>query len=251
MGTDSAVTRTITTPSGKATRRILTGYRKVYEIPKIKAGISFWGKGKIGNFPLDVWIPDFIQSHEDEYDNIHDFSFLLQDTLRDLIPELTAPEGSYEYRYGNRGFHLAGYVEYQKQQVPTFYHIHNGQSETRPDINPRIINANHDLPPQKVLELFLERKYPNVRNGDFHIYSLLFRTILNQLMGLRIEGRPFKILDSSKFNSKIEAHSEFVRFWIRLVRDIYALSELPEIIGGDISIISITPNGEITFSYKP
>ena len=93
------------------------------------------------------------------------------------MPEITAPEGTNEYRYGNRGFHLAGYTEYGGNQVPTFYQIHNGQSEVYPEINPRIINANQDLPPQEVLDLFAKNLAPHVRNGDFIFYAILFNTL--------------------------------------------------------------------------
>jgi hypothetical protein len=248
MGADSAVTQHASTPSGRRIPRILTGLRKVYHIPKINAGISCWGKGRIGNYPVDVWLPDFIDSHENEYDTIYDFAILLQDELRELVPELSAPEGSREYRYGNRGFHLAGFVEYQGRTVPTFYHIHNGQSETYPNINPRIINANHDLPPQRVLELFSQRRIPHVRNGDFILYTQIFDR-LYQLFN-QFPNR-LRFPDPTKFESPLSAYSEFVRFWIRLVRDIYALSNLPEIIGGEISVLSIAPTGETSFSSRP
>lgn len=255
MGTDSAVTRTIPSPSGESVRRILTGYRKVYHIPKTNAGISCWGKGKVEDYPLDVWLPDFIYSHEEDYDNIHEFAISLQDKLGDAVPELTDPEGSYHYRYGDRGFHLAGYVDYQGKPVPTVYHIHNGQSETNPEINPRKINANNDLPPHEVLDLFSKNKAPHVRNGDFRLYAIIF----DRLTGLfcefykssRESSRPFIFPDPRKFESILNGNSEFVRFWIRLVRDVYALSNMPEIIGGDISILSIAPTGESKYSIRP
>lgn len=257
MGADSAVTYRnfyVIDPSGRRRPRILTGCRKVFQIPKIRAGISFWGKGTIGNITTDAWLSNFIISQEEQYENIHDFAILLQDELRRLVPEISAPEGSPEYRYGNRGFHLSGFVEYQRQSVPTFYHIHNGLSEVYPDINPRIINANQDFPPQKVLELFSEGIAPHVRNGDFFMYSTLFQnlnTLFNRLSKrLRDRGKQFKFPDTSKFTSRLEAYAEFVRFWIRLVRDVYALSNLPEIIGGDISVLSITPTGETSLSSK-
>jgi len=255
MGTDSAVTQPRTTPTGRTFNRILTGLKKVFHIPKINAGISCWGKGNIGDYTVDVWLPDFISSHEEEYDTIHGFALLLQNELRDIVPVLTAPEGSYEYRYGNRGFHLSGYVEYNGQQIPTFYHIHNGLSETYPDINPRIINANHDLPPKEVLRLFLKNIAPHVRNGDFMLYSMLLDIITNLFDSLHkkltVRGRPFIFPNIPQFEHPLEGLSEFVRFWIRLVRDVYALSNLPEIIGGEIYTLSIAPTGETQLSVKP
>jgi len=255
MGTDSAVTQTVPSPSGRGMRRILTGYRKVYKIPKINAGISCWGSGTVGDYRLDIWLPDFIESRASEYDSVDSFATLLQSELRDLVPELTAEVDSHEYRYGSRGFHLAGHVEYKGRIVPTFYHIHNGQSEVFDTINPRIINANHDLPPDEVLKLFRKNMAPHVRNGDFQFYSIIFNnltSLFNEFYKkIRINGRPFIFPDIPKFEDPLDGYSEFVRFWIRLVRDVYALSSMPEIIGGDISTLRITPTGEMKISTKP
>ena len=255
MGADSAVTQTVPSPSGRGKRRILTGYRKVYKIQKINAGISCWGTGKVGEFRTDIWLPDFISSRESEYDSLHSLAILLQDELRDLVPEITASKETVEYRYGNRGFHLAGYTEHKGSQVPTFYHIHNGQSEIYPKINPRIMNANHDLPPQEVLDLFTKNIAPHVRNGDFIFYSFLFNT-LSELFNtfyqrVRIGDTPFVFPNIPRFEEPLEGYSEFVRFWIRLVRDVYALNNVPEVIGGNISILSIAPDGVMKLANKP
>lgn len=258
MGADSAISYNsyITEPSGRKRRRILTGGTKTLWIPKIKAGISYWGEGCIDNVTTDVWLSDFVFSHKDQYDNISDFATLLQDELRPLVPEISEPEGSVEYRYGKRGFHLAGFIEHEGKPLPTFYHIHNGQSETTPNINPRIINANYDLPPEKVLNHFAKSESPYVRNGEFLLYTSLFhnlRIAFGQFEDLlrKATGLPFIFPDVTKFSDPLEAYSEFVRFWIRLVRDVYALSNLPEIIGGDISVLSISPSGETKVSRRP
>jgi len=68
---------------------------------------------------------------------------------------------------------------------------------------------------------------------------------------LSIEGRPFVFPDPKKFANPLDAYTEFVRFWIRLVRDVYALSNMPEIIGGEIRVLSITIDGKINVSVKP
>lgn len=67
MGSDSAVSYNsyVTEPSGRKRMRILTGGTKTLWIPKIKAGISYWGEGNIGSATTDVWLSDFIFSHRD------------------------------------------------------------------------------------------------------------------------------------------------------------------------------------------
>lgn len=252
MGADSAITypnTLVTLPNGRRRPRILTDCTKVFKIPKINAGISFWGKS-FGNDSTDVWLSEFITSREDEYNNISEFAILLQNELRTLVPRITAPEGSHEYRYGNRGFHLAGFVEHEEHNVPTFYHIHNGQSEPYPTIDPTTINANQDFPPERVAELFSQGIAPHVRNGAFFLYSRLFNDLLPLITDLN-NRHHIRFPDPEKFTNPLEAYSEFVRFWIRLVRDMYALSNLSEIIGGNISVLSISPTAETCFSTKP
>jgi hypothetical protein len=258
MGADSAVTFTsqfVTDASGERKPLILTGGKKVFPIPKIRAGISFWGDANVGDSTTFEWISNFIYSHRSQYNNIHDFAALLQDELRNVVPELSDPESSLYYRYGRRGFHVAGFTDYKGQMVPTFYHVHNGLSETNPKINPRIINANHDFPPEKVSQLFSEGKVPYVRNGEFIMYLLLFDNLYKSFKQfesvLREEFRPFTFPDTTKFSNRLEAYTEFIRFWIKLVRDVYALSNVPEIIGGDVMVLSIPKAGEMGFSRKP
>jgi hypothetical protein len=236
--------------------RILTGGTKTLWIPKIKAGISYWGEANIDNTTTDVWLSDFVYSHRDHYNNIGDFATLLQNELRKFVPEITESKDSMEYRYGKRGFHLAGFIEHAGKPVPTLYHIHNGQSETDTKINPRIINANLDLPPEKVLAHFSESEFPYLINGDFFLCATMFDNLQVAFGGFgslleKITGSPFVFPDLRKFANPLDGYSEFTRFWIRLVRDVYGLSNLPESIGGDILILSISPTGEAKFSRRP
>lgn len=248
MGADSAVT--IRNQSTGEITEVQTGITKVYHIPKINSGLSCWGNGMVGEMPLEQFIPDFITSREDDYTTIHEFAEILQNTIRDFTLPITAAEGTHEYRYGNRGFHLAGFVDFEGRQVPTFYHIHNGLSEVFSDIDPRELNANQDWTPEKVFNSIQSGYVPYVRNGDFLRFARLFDGLYDPLMNLTIEGRRIRFPSPSKFANQIEAYSEFVRFWIRLTRDVYALSDLPEIIGGDISVLSLSPNGGHEISVK-
>ena len=184
IGADSAAT--LRNPVTGQITDIITDIRKVFEIPKINAGISCWGNAKVGAETLETWLPEFIEGQEDSYESIDDFAILLQDEIRQYTPEITAPVGSYEYRYGNRGFHLAGFVDYQEKNIPTFYHIHNGLSEVIQNINPRIVNANHDRPPQSVLKDWAQEKIPYTRKGDFIRFSRLFDVLYSTISNLTL-----------------------------------------------------------------
>ncbi|MHA1972652.1 MAG: hypothetical protein ACTSW1_06660 [Candidatus Hodarchaeales archaeon] len=248
MGADSALT--LRNPHTYEITGIET-VQKIYHIPKINAGISCWGNGKVGEIPIETYLPAFIEERENEYSNIDEFATILKEDVSNYTPEITASVNSYEYRYGNRGFHLAGFVDYNGTQVPSFYHIHNGVSETYSNINPRILNANHDWPPNKVFKDFNDGIIPNIRNGDFLRYAQLFDSLWKTFQQLKVAGSPVNIPSINKFGDLLLAYSEFVRFWIRLTRDVYALSDLPEIIGGNISILSLKPNGGFSCDSKP
>jgi hypothetical protein len=120
MGADSAMTykdRYMIDHLGRRRPLILTSGRKIFPIPKINSGISFWGDAVIGNRTTFEWISNFIYSHENQYNTLNDFAILLQDELRNIIPEITESEDSLEYRYGKRGFHLAGFVDYLQENI--------------------------------------------------------------------------------------------------------------------------------------
>ena len=231
-------------------RAFSTGIQKVFPIPKIHSGVSFWGNAQVGLIDIEEWMPKFISEREDDYDTIHDFSIILRDEISRYTLRITSAPGTHEYRYGNRGIHLAGHVLHNKRMVPTFYHIHNGQSETTPGIDPGVVNANHDRPPESVLLDWRKHMIPYTRNGDFLRFAQLFDSLYTNISNLRVQGRSIQFPEPSKYESEIEAYSDFVRFWIRLTRDIYAMSDMPEIIGGEITILAIKPDGECHLSSR-
>ncbi len=240
MGADSAIT---SRNDGEITD-IEIGFRKVYEIPTINAGLSCWGNAQVGDVSLDEWMPEFLDTNEDNYKTIDDFALILRDEIRRYTLQITAIEGSLEYRFGNRGFHLAGFTDYQGRRTPSFYHIHNGQSERFSNIDPRLVNANHDYSPDFILNQFNQGVVPHTRNGAFQRYAQLFDTIINAIMRMRINGQPIRFPDFRDETQNVEVSTRFVEFWLRFVREFYALSNLEDIIGGPISLLTIQPNGQ-------
>lgn len=248
MGADSAMT--VRNPETGHITEIRNNIQKIFEIPKIKAGISCWGNARVGDEELERWLPQFIEEHESDYHDIHDIAILLQNEIRKYTPPITAPEESSELRYGNRGFHLAGYTEFKGKLAPTFYHIHNGKSEFFTDIDPRIVNANNDRPPSLILDNWKNDTIPYTRNGDFFRFAQIFDSLFDAINKLKVNNQPLRFPEPSKFKDRLEAFSEFVRFWIRLTRDVYALSNAPEIIGGEIRTLTISPEGVMIFTSK-
>lgn len=180
MAADSAVTEEVATSSGPE-YRVLNGVNKLHVIDKLNAGVSIWGQGEIvvgGNkVYTDIWLRDFIRNQRANYNSLSDFANLLQNEIRNYI----APINAALKPLGTIGFHLVGYVDYNGNPTPTFYHIHNGQSQALTSrgvqINPNIVNANHDLPPNLAQTLLAQGATYLTRNGDFTIYAALFNNI--------------------------------------------------------------------------
>lgn len=240
MAADSAVTERVVMPNGNITYRVLTGVRKLQVIDKLNAGISVWGEGVINNTPTDIWLQDFIDRQRANYNSLFDFAILLQNELRLHI----APINVQNNPLGTIGFHLAGYDNHQGNPTPTFYHIHNGQSQALSargiTVNPAIVNANHDLPPNLVLQNLSQINQPiTIRNGDFTIYAALFQH-LNTFLQALFQYRNLTIPHSRDLRER----AEWLKFQITTMSELYRLSNLHlPTIGGKIDTILITPQG--------
>ena len=244
MAADSAVTFTVTKPNGTIKRRVLTGVRKLQVIDKLKAGVSVWGAGSImvnatTLVDTDIWLEDFIDSQKSNYNSLNDFAILLQNEIRKVFPPINATTNP----LGTIGFHLAGYVDYQGNPTPTFYHIHNGISQALSSrgitINPTVINANHDLPPNLAQPFLAKGGVYLTRNGDFVIYAALFKHLNAFLSALSNN----KILTIPHYRN-LKDRAEWLKFQIKTMSELYKHSNmhLPTI-GGKIDSLLITPTG--------
>lgn len=238
MTADSAVTEKIVKPKGVVTYRVLTGVRKLQVVDKLNAGASVWGEGSIGKTPTDIWLQDLIDGQMANYNSLSDFATLLQDELRLVI----APINIQKNPLGTIGFHLAGFVDYKGNPMPTFYHIHNGTSSALSargvKINPAIVNSNHDLPPQLAQQILSTGEMYITRNGDFTIYAALFQDLDNFLQKLSQYG----ILTIPHSRSLFE-RAEWLKFQIGTMSELYRLSNLHlPTIGGKIDTLLITPS---------
>ena len=244
MAADTAVTIKSQLPNGNVAYRVLTGVRKLQLIPKLKAGVSVWGEGTIrvnANtiIDTDLWLADFIDRNSPNYASLNDFASLLETELRQIIPPINIAQNP----LGTIGFHLAGYVDYQGTPTPTFYHIHNGQSQTLASrgiaINPSIVNANHDLPPQIVIQNLSRGANLIIRNGDFIIYAQLFNHLTSFLQALASQSGI-----TIPHSRTLRERAEWLEFQIKTMSELYTHSNrhLPTI-GGKIDTLLINAAG--------
>jgi hypothetical protein len=249
MAADSAVTQEVITLNGEHEYKVLTGVKKLQIIDKLNAGIAVWGEGTISLDPrrpresaidTDLWLRDFIRVRRADYNTIDEFATLLQDELRNYIPEIDATVRP----GGTIGFLLAGYVDHEGQRLPSFYHIHNGESTTLAARGIRVentntVNANHDITPEIAQQLLAEGRGWITRNGDYVTYVNLFNLIGEFLR--QLPSYNGLVIPESR---NLKERAEWYRFQIRTMSELYRLSSrhLP-VIGGKIDTLTITPVG--------
>ncbi|MFE3846181.1 hypothetical protein ACFL1L_04920 [Thermoplasmatota archaeon] len=234
MVADSAVT------FADGVTRTLSGVQKLQPIKKINAGISCWGEGTIKKIDTDIWLSEFIRSKRRDYNSINEFALLLQNELRKYIHKIDFTKN--DYRWGTIGFHLTGFVEYEGKKVPTFYHIHNGRSQILEGkeikIDGSIVNANHDMPPSEIQTIIDQEGYYITRNGDIYIYTTIFELLSNFFKSLE-ENTPIRI----PYSYSIEDRIDWLKFQIKMISNLYELSNIGPTIGGNISTLIITQDG--------
>lgn len=229
MVADSAVTFTEILPNGGQFHHVLNGAQKLQAIPYLKAGISVWGLGSIptqhGNLSTDVWINDFIVRHS-QVGTLAEFADSLAQELQESIGDSQVAVG----------FHLAGFVDVESRNLPTFYHVRNVDGTfVHYDFHEFI--AGQDFPPRELAETEMYI----TRNGDYGAYAVLVNAVHNALPIIQ-NGIGINIPHSS-LQGRVAYHSA----WIKFVSELYASSGLLRTIGGSISALGIYPDGQIIY----
>jgi hypothetical protein len=229
MVADSAVTLTEILPNGNQFSHVLNGAQKLQAIPYLKAGISVWGLGNIptqnGNLSTDVWINDFTERHS-QIVTLSEFADCLVQELQESVGDYQSPVG----------FHLAGFVNIENQNLPTFYHVRNVDGTfAHYDFHEFIVGQ--DYPPRALAE----NEMYITRNGDYGTYAVL-ATAVQRALPIIQNGIGINIPHPS-LQGRIAYHSA----WIKFVSELYASSGLLRTIGGNISALGIYPDGQIIY----
>ena len=253
MAADTALTQDVRKPDGTIGDKVYYGAHKLFTVPKLKAGIAYWGWGEIPqpgagwsdkNRPLtELWLPHFLEENLEHYNSISDLAQLLENELRKRIPEIDVGE----YPEGDGGIHLAGYEAIGDHFLPTFWHIHNGKSKALPDkkINPAIVNANNDISPEKGRYLAERKGIAIIRNGDTKAYITLFELLFKPRSPfseiLRSIGLTFPYAES------VTERAKLLKFQIQTVVGVYQFSKEGKGIGVPITTLTINPERIITY----
>lgn len=238
---------------GRLVIETFPGFKKIYEIESIGCAVSCWGRGWVSAETFErncFWIEDFIIDRQSDYNSIHEFASLLASEMNnnENIPLISPPTNRHNlhpWLYGTSGAHVVGYVDFDGGQLPVLYHVHNGISQVFDTIDPTIVNANYDLSPERVRARFDNGEWPLHRNGDFMMYAVLDAMLNDLFSNLRRTMLPtgdmFTIPEPRNFGrNELRSYSNYIAFWIKLVRDIHRLSNLPNSIGGSVQITTVT-----------
>jgi hypothetical protein len=236
MAADTAVTIPIRPPNRRLYHRVLRGGVKLLPVPTLPAGISYWGLGTIGGMPTDDWLRDFLSRNRRGINSLASLASLLELELRQCVRTVNLAR----YPNGSFGVHLAGFIRTPSGTSPAMYHVHNGPSQALPNarINPRLINANFDRPPQ----VYPPGVFYRTRNGDFRLYATVFTAIENLFGQLNQQG--FVIPHAAALHvSPLRARAEYLRFHIKTMARIYEMSNVPVpgSIGEEVTTLTISP----------
>jgi len=256
MAADSALTQEIRKPNGTIGDKVYYGAKKLFTVPKLRAGIAYWGWGDVpqpgagwlnqGRLPTELWLPHFLEEKKECFDSISTLAQLLEDDLRKRIPEID-PESQPE---GDGGIHLAGYESSGQQLIPTFWHIHNGKSEALPSkkINPAIVNANNDISPERGNLLVEKKGLAIIKNGDIKPYNVLWELLFKprSVFSEIVKGMDLTF----PYAKSLAERANLLKFQINTIEGLYRFSKGGGGIGGPVTTLTINPEGIVTLSFE-
>lgn len=228
--------------------------KKILGVEHLAAGLGYFGNAHVGRnkILMDEWLERFIQESSD-CATLEQLAQRLRDGLE---ADLTDAQ-----RQRMLGLHVAGYTEQEGLRLPTFWFVRNIQGMRGPfyvGVGERfevsedfLLRDVRFVKPELLHEYLLDHGGHVYRNGTLapyvavadHVYSL-FRTI----WALRKEWR----IEEFQPPSTLARYAALSRFHIELTARIYELfsdSENPPI-GGGVDVITIAPNGTITYDYS-
>lgn len=253
MAADSTITKFDPT-----TRKIIEtdqrGWEKLLRVPSIKAAISYWGMvGAITQKQFDLWLKENVISKENYYD-LPSFADYLAKALNDACQNKPLQSG-FEI-----GIHVAGYSEWEDgQKRPVFFHVHNGHATTKIshehengqlkavhlqwEAEPRKLFEKHqDFPKlDKTFEENLNIQLYTTRNGEYFIYSIISQSLseaidyINHIPKLSIPRNPDNLL----------SRKGYIHFSLQTIINIYRLSNMSKIVGGEVKSLAIGPEGYV------
>jgi hypothetical protein len=239
---DSAITTTHlngTLPSGDPIPKYARfGAQKVKQVPNRPIGVSFWGMGRIGSIPTDIWLDDFFAHHVQAHHSLDEVCNILADQVN------TAFGASGQNDVG--GFHVGSIISNPNEQpLPVLYHIHRGHAGQPPGR----FQLHKDFPfgqnfsvDQYRRNLELGTAY-SLRNGYHSAFAEVQERIFESIYAL-VAHHDIQI----PYPPELHSQERFSRLLVGLMCDLFAMSNRVASVGRPISSLTIDLNGSVTFS---
>ncbi|MBK7380300.1 MAG: hypothetical protein IPJ03_15155 [Ignavibacteriales bacterium] len=242
MVADSAITTThtgVNLPSGKPIPKYVRfGAQKVIQVPNEPIGISFWGMGRIGEIPTDIWINDFLTSRIDATDNLEDICNKLADEVNNAC--FMAKQNC------EGGFHVGSVIDIDSvNPTPILYHIHRGH----PENTPSKFQLYKDHPDGQGITI---KEYRDnlengmryfLRNGQYTVFAHLQQNLIDHIYAL---NRNYNI--KLPYPENLQTLERLNRMMVGIMCDFYALSDQVASVARPISSLIIDLKGNVTYS---
>jgi len=246
-------------PNGEYYSRSFIGLNKLIHLEPFNIGVSYWGWCNVDDFQdikgvfFDTWLSNTLKESMHRSYNIEGLAKLLQTELRKVIPPMTDKELELSPD-GNGGIHLCGFEGEGMGAQPSFWHIHNGKSQAKPDQvkNPKIVNAVNDLHPDEWSEIWWNNGFRDgtllVYNGEIGPYKLFLQKYTEFLMDLASQEH---IMPDFK---NLTDRGRFWRKQVQFISELYESSinyitySLPQSISKDVSLLVMERK---SFHYEP
>lgn len=242
MVADSAIT-TIHTgmnlPSGNPIPKYVRfGAQKIIQVPNKPIGISFWGMGRIGEIPTDIWIDDFLKNKIDTTDDLETICTKLSDEVTNAC--FMAMQDCVG------GFHVGSVVGINTQiPTPVLYHIHRGHAG---DI-PGSFKLYKDYPNGQGITVDTYRNNLEqgmryfLRNGQHTAFAHLQGSLINHIYELNIKHN-IKL----PFPENLQTLERLNRMMVGIMCDLLAMSDQVASVARPISSLTIDLKGDVIFS---
>ncbi len=213
------------------------GWLKLLRVPSARAGISYWGHVGAIRLRFDQWLEYLVRKHS-QIKNVRMFADTIAHEMNTAIGGVPLSNPA--------GVHVAGLITDGSGYFSSvIYHIHNGHGHFRADPSTGRWGWNRTEPSK----LFaVHQDFPNpetstawmVRNGEYFLFSHVWDALecaigqINRLDGIRIPSQ-----------NTLGACKGYCHTMVKMIVDVYRISNLHRSVGGKVVSLAIGPDGYI------
>jgi hypothetical protein len=208
--------------------------KKIFEIPKLNAGMCIAGTYEVSNRYMDEWLPEFINSNQDNYNSLHDFTKLLSERF---TADMTKEE-----KAGLSISHIAGY----NGGHPEMWCLSNtgltqsGYSEGEEKFHYSEDFWNRDWGKNNLESAFKSDGYNYQIYVNSPTQGRIAFNVVRDYIDMYLVSMWANTSNKFRAPKNIGEHELFVKAYIELINTMYQISDYePKIIGGKPQLFTI------------